>query len=66
MLSVYYLCRGHTWLESDFSFIPKCHGNSGDVTLVWSISIGVSFHLHTVGAKSLMLLYRKLNWLGFE
>ena len=37
-LSVDYLCRGHTWLESDLSLIPKCHGNSGDVTLVQPIS----------------------------
>ena len=30
----------------------------------WSISIGVSLHLHTDGGKPLMSLYRKLNWLG--
>ena len=38
LLSVDYLCGGHTWLESDFSFIPKYCGNSGDVTLVQPIS----------------------------
>ena len=32
----------------------------------WNISIGGSLHLHTDGGKSLMPLYRKLNWLGFE
>ena len=31
-----------------------------------SISIGVSLHLHTNEGKSLMSLYQKLNWLGFE
>ena len=43
-LSVDYLCRGHTWLESDFNLILKCRGKFSDVTLVLPISKDFTNH----------------------